>query len=434
MSAFLKRQTPQRIVAAGFLLLILLGSLLLSLPCSVREGVRLSYTDALYTSTSAVCVTGLVTVDPGDTFTPLGQLFLALLIQVGGLGVTAVGVSVILLMNGRVNLRERRMLSETLNLLPGRSMGGIVRGIFLTTLFFELAGAALSFIVFVQDHAPLRAAGLSLFHAISAFNNAGFDVLGGGRSLGAYADNVLLNMVTCALIICGGLGFLVLRELRETRLRLRRLSMHSSVVLAVSGALIAFGTLFIKLAEGGSISWLGALFASVSARTAGFATYPLGGFSNAGLLAVAALIFIGASPGSTGGGIKTSTFFVLLHGLKGAATNKKGSVFRYSVPEHMFKKAAVVLAVSLAVVLSGSCLMALLEPQMPMRDVLFETVSAFGTAGLSTGVTPSLGTAAKLLSMLIMFIGRVGPLTFMTVWHFGADERVKYPDGNIAVG
>ena len=208
--------------------------------------------------------------------------------------------------------------------------------------------------------------------------------------------------------------------------RWRRLSMHAKVVLSVSAALIVAGALIIKLTE--NISWLGAFFTSVSARTAGFASYPLGEFSNAGLMAVEVLMFIGASPGSTGGGIKTSTLFALLIGVKAAATNQSEKAFRYSMPVEAFRKAAIIAFVGLCVVVTGTYALSALEPGLDMRDALFEVVSAF------TGITGGLSTGSKLLSIAIMFIGRIGPLTIITLWYFSNGKNARFPYGNIAIG
>ena len=432
MLKLIKSQPPARIIAFGFVLVILLGSGLLMLPCSVRNGVELRYIDALYMSTSAVCVTGLISVDVGDTFTPLGQFFLAVLIQTGGLGVTCIGAGVIVAMRRRVNLKGRNVIREAMNLNTGKGIVKFIKSVFLTTLSFELVGAALSFIVFIKDYPPLRAIGISLFHSIAAFNNSGFDVLGNFQSLIPYQNNVLLNLVTCGLVVFGGIGFLVIRELIEKRLRWRKLSMHTKVVLTVSAALIAIGTLLIKLTE--NVTWLGAFFSSVSARTAGFATYPLGEFTNAGLSVIALLMFIGASPGSTGGGIKTSTLFVLFQGIKSAATNKSEKAFHYAVPATAFRKAAVITLIGLGIVSVGTYLMTAMEPQISFIDALFEVTSAFGTVGLTTGITTELCLGSKLLSIVIMYIGRLGPLTIASLWYFTKGERVSYPDGNIAIG
>ncbi len=438
MFKFFKKQPPGRIIALGFAAVILIGSLLLMLPCSVREGESVRYVDALYTSTSAVCVTGLLAVDTGTVFTPIGQFFIAALIQIGGLGVTSVGAGIIIAMGKKMNLKGRNLVIEGSNLDTGREVIRFVKSVFLMTLTFELLGAALSFIVFVKDFPPLTALGYSLFHSVAAFNNSGFDNLGlsgeayNNINLIPYQDNVLLNLVTCGLIFFGGIGFLVIKEVIDKRLCWKKLSMHTRVVLSVSGVLILVGTLLLKLTE--NITWLGALFHSVSARTAGFSTYPLAEFSNAGLLVLSVLMFIGASPGSTGGGIKTSSFFVLLQGIKSAATNRSEKAFKYSIPSDAFRKAAVITLLALGVVMSGTFIMCALEPELRFVDVLFEMTSAFGTVGLSTGITSSLSDASKLLTVLIMYIGRLGPLTVASLWYFNKGERTEYPEGNIAIG
>ena len=432
MLRFLKKLSAARIIALGFAAVILIGSLLLMLPCSIQEGVEVEYIDALYTSTSAVCVTGLIAIDAGDTFTPLGQFFLAMLIQVGGLGVTAVGAGIILAVGRKVNLKGQNLVREAMNLDSGRGVIGFVKSIFVTTLIFELTGAALSFLVFVQDYPPLRALGISLFHSVAAFNNSGFDIMGNFQNLIPYRDDVLLNLVTCGLIFFGGIGFLVIRELWQKRCRWRKLSMHTKVVLTVSVTLIVVGGVLVKLTE--DVTWMGAFFHSVSARTAGFSTYPLGEFSNAGLLVLTVLMFIGASPGSTGGGVKTSTFFVLLQGIKAAATNRSEKAFHYAIPREAFRKAAVITLLAAGVVVGGTYLMTVFEPELSLMQILFEITSAFGTVGLSTGITPDLSVGSKLLSILIMYIGRLGPLTVASLWYFQRIERVGYPEGNIAIG
>ena len=432
MINLLKRQSPVRIVALGFAVVILLGSLLLMLPCSIREGVTVRYIDALYTSTSAVCVTGLIAVDAGDTFTPLGQFFLAVLIQVGGLGVTSVGAGVILAMGRKVNLKGRNIIREAMNLDSGKGIVRFLKDVFFTTLTFELIGAALSLTVFIRDYPLGKAIGISLFHSVAAFNNSGFDILGNYQNLIPYRDSVMLNLVTSGLIFFGGIGFLVIREAVQKRFCWRRFSMHAKVVLSVSAALIAVGTVLLKCTE--PISWMGAFFHSVSARTAGFSTYSLGEFSDAGLLVLIVLMFIGASPGSTGGGIKTSTFFVLLQGIRSSATNQSEKAFRYSIPADVFRKAAVITLIAVGVVVSGSYLMVILEPGLDLIDILFEVTSAFGTVGLSTGITTGLSDLSKLLSIFIMYIGRLGPLTIASLWYFTKGERISYPEGNISVG
>lgn len=427
-----RRLSPARVIALGFLSLILLGSVLLSLPCCVRPGVELSYIDALYTSTSAVCVTGLIAVDAGDTFTVLGQTVLALLIQIGGLGVTAVGAGIILALGRRMNLKSRSLVREAMNLDSGKGVVRFVKSVFITTLTFEVLGAALSYPSFSRDYPPLQALWISLFHSIAAFNNAGFDILGGFRGLTPYRQDVLLNLVTCGLIYFGGIGFLTIQEMRRFGLHFRRYSMHAKTVLSTSAVLLLGGALLLLLTE--DIGFLAALFHSVSARTAGFSTHSLGSFSPAGLVLMMALMFVGASPGSTGGGVKTTTVFVLMKGIASAATNRTEKAFRYAIPKEAFQKAAVIVLLALVMVLSSTWLLLVLEPQLELPDALFEMVSAFATVGLSTGITPGLGLGAKILSVCMMYIGRLGPLTVATLWYFGREERVRFPEGDIAIG
>ena len=432
MAGFIKKQPPARIIAVGFLAVILIGSLLLFLPVSLNDGVKLGYVDALYTSVSAVCVTGLNTIDPGSTFSVFGKIILALLIQIGGLGVASVGAGVIIAIGKRVDMKSRNVLKEALNL---DSRGGVVRflgNVFLTTAVIELAGAVAGFFVFRNEYPVPEAIGISLFHSVASFNNSGFDIFGKGTNMIPYKNNLPLNLITATLIILGGIGFPVIKEVLHKKFRVKKLSMHSRVVISVSTILTVVGMLLLRLTE--NISWLGAFFTSVSARTAGFSTCPLSDFTNAGRVVMLFLMFVGASPGSTAGGIKTTTLFVLLQGIKSSATNRSEKAFHYSVPENAFKKAAVITLIGIAVVTAGTFVMSAAEPSLALSDILLEVVSAFGTVGLSTGITPTLSLGSKLLSMVIMYIGRLGPLTIATMWYFSNGERSRYPEGNIAIG
>ncbi len=435
----IKKLSPARVIALGFAAVILIGSLLLILPCSVREGVDIKYIDALYTSTSAVCVTGLLAIDTATAFTPLGQFFVAMLIQIGGLGVTSVGAGIILAMGKKIDLRGRTLIREASNLDSGGATRNFIKNVLLTTFIIELAGAVLSFIVFIGDYPPLTALGYSLFHSIAAFNNAGFDNLGlsgelySNNNLFAYHDNILLNLTTIFLIILGGIGFLVIREVLDKRFKWKKFSMHTKVVISMSAVLTVAGTVLILLTEKDE-TMLGALFHSVSTRTAGFSTTNIGTYSDPALIVMTILMFIGASPGSTGGGIKTSTFFCLLAGLKSAATNKSERAFKYSLPKDAFKKAAIIAMFGIGIILVATYLLIVMDPEVPFIDALFEMTSAFATVGLSTGITSSLSVGSKILSIIIMYIGRLGPLTIATLWYFSKGDRVEYPEGNIAIG
>ena len=437
LKKFIKNQPPARLITLGFGTVILIGSILLMLPCCLRSGVDLSYIDALYTSTSAVCVTGLLPVDCASTFTPLGQFVIALLIQTGGLGVASIGAGFIMLIGKKFDLKSRTLVKEAMNLGSGKGIAYFVRDVFITTLIIEFIGAVFSFFVFVKDFPWYKAMGVSAFHSVSAFNNAGFDILGGGKwgkmvSLTPYQSNILLNIVTSALIILGGIGFLVIKEIIAKKFKWKKFSMHTKVVLTMSAFLIVFGTLLLKLTD--DMSWLQAFFQSVSTRTAGFSTYNLGTVSTAGILIMSALMFVGASPGSTGGGIKTTTLFCVFQGIKSAATNKSEKAFHYSLPKNAFRKAAIIFLLALSVAFSSIVIFAMFEPNIPLKDIIFEVVSAVATVGLSTGITPTLGVGAKILSIILMFIGRLGPLTIATLWYFSRGERVRYPEGNITIG
>ncbi len=412
-------------------MLILFGAVLLLLPLSVRGDAEVHFIDALFTSTSAVCVTGLIAIDVADHFTTFGQAVVAVLIQVGGLGVTSIGVGLILAARKNVGLKGRILLKESLNIEGIKGMIRLVKSILLMTLCFELMGIVLSFLVFVQDYPVLKALWISIFHSIAAFNNSGFDILGGLRNLIPYQNNILLNLTTSGLIIFGGLGFLVILDVLKKR-SFRKLTLHSKVVLTTTLTLLVAGTLLLKATE--DITWLGAFFQSVSARTAGFSTYPIGEFTNAGLFTLIILMFIGASPGSTGGGIKTSTFFVLSQHVRSLFTKRHISAFRRNIPWEVFSKACTISLLSLLLVCVGTFFLCVLEPEYSFVQLLFEEVSAFGTVGLSTGITPTLSVASKLILIFTMFAGRVGTFTLLTMWIDRPAPSVRYTEESVSIG
>ena len=431
MIRFLKKQPPGRLIALGFAAVILIGSALLMLPISIRPGVEVAYIDALFTSTSAVCVTGLIAVDAYDNFTVFGQAVLAGLIQIGGLGVTSVGVGLILAAGRRVSIKGRSLVKEALNVDSFQGMVRLIQWVLKVTLCFEGAGAVLSFLTFSQDYPLPRALWTSVFHSVAAFNNSGFDILGGMQNLIPYQSDVLLNLVTCALIIFGGLGFLVMLDIRRAR-SFRKLTFHSKVVITTTAALLAVGTLLLKATE--DMTWLGAFFHSVSARTAGFSTYSMGELTNAGLFTLILLMFIGASPGSTGGGIKTTTFFALMQQVRAVFTKKKPGGFHRTLPGEAIDKAGVIALLSVVVVCVGTFLLCVLEPELDFVRLLFEEVSAVGTVGLSTGITPDLSVASKLVLILTMYIGRLGAFTLFSLWIDRPDPSIRYTEEMITIG
>ena len=431
MIRFLKKQPPGRLIALGFAAVILIGSALLMLPISIRPGVEVAYIDALFTSTSAVCVTGLIAVDAYDNFTVFGQAVLAGLIQIGGLGVTSVGVGLILAAGRRVSIKGRSLVKEALNVDSFQGMVRLIQWVLKVTLCFEGAGAVLSFLTFSQDYPLPRALWTSVFHSVAAFNNSGFDILGGMQNLIPYQSDVLLNLVTCALIIFGGLGFLVMLDIRRAG-SFRKLTFHSKVVITTTAALLVVGTLLLKATE--DMTWLGAFFHSVSARTAGFSTYSMGELTNAGLFTLILLMFIGASPGSTGGGIKTTTFFALMQQVRAVFTKKKPGGFYRTLPGEAIDKAGVIALLSVVVVCVGTFLLCVLEPELDFVRLLFEEVSAFGTVGLSTGITPDLSVASKLVLIFTMYIGRLGAFTLFSLWIDRPDPSIRYTEEMITIG
>lgn len=454
---FLKKQNSFRYIAIGFLLVILIGSGLLMIPGVARDVnpstgdiINLSYIDALYTSTSAVCVTGLIAVDTFDTFNLSGQIIIMFLIQIGGLGITTLGAGLIAALRRRISLKERSLIQESLNFDSARGLLELFKRVFLYTFVIEMVGAGLSMITFFNapDYSgPGQAIFRSFFHSIAAFNNSGFDIMGGLRNFtfAPYNTDVFFNLLTCGLIILGGLGFLVISDVRRHFFHPKKTSLHTKVVLMMTSILIIVGTLLIALTEreniaNGQFSWLGAFFASVTARTAGFSTYNMGHFTQAGQIIIIILMFIGASPGSTGGGIKTTTTFVLFMGIKSMITHKKPHAFKYSVSEESIKKAMSVLVLGLVVILIGTFAICLIEHPYEVQssfraaDIIFEVTSAYGTVGLSTGVTPYLSVGSKIVSVIIMYIGRVGPLTIMSSWYSGKEEYFGYAEGIIPIG
>ncbi len=433
MNRFLKKISPGRLIALGFAAVIFLGTVLFMLPVSHAPGAEVSFTDALFTATSAVCVTGLLTVDAGSTFSAFGQTVLLLLIQIGGLGITSIGVGLLALTGQRLNFRERLLIKEALNYPTLKGVWSLIRLVLGFTFGVELAGAVLTFGILIREYSAGRAAWLSVFHSVAAFNNAGIDVFGQGNSLLPYAHDTAMNLVTSLLIILGGIGFFVVRDLWIGR-KTKRYTLHTRVVLAVTAVLLAAGTILIKITEGTSITWLGAFFASVTARTAGFATFSFGEFTRAGLLVMMVLMFIGASPGSTGGGMKTTTIFVAFASLRSASTNHPPEAFRRRIPEEAQHKAFVVLSLGLILVIAVSTLLCVLEPEMGMADILFETVSAVATVGLSTGITADFGAAARIVLVLTMYIGRLGPLTIASLWVREPDTGVSLPEENLPIG
>ena len=403
---------PNHILLIGFLAIILIGSLLLSLPLAQNQNVSLSYLDALFISTSAVCVTGLVTVDVALTFSLFGRTIIGLLILLGGLGFASIVISFSLLLGMNIGIGKRTLIKEAYNLNTMQGTLRVVRAVAIAGFAFQALGTLIEYFIFRSTYAPSAAFGHALFNTISAFNNAGFDLMGEYKSLTDYRTHLGMNLTTSFLIILGGSGFFVLADVFRNR-RWNKLSMHTRIVLSMNLILLAGGTIFFALEE--RLDLLASFFQSATARTAGFNTVDIGSFSQAGLLFMMALMFIGASPGSTGGGIKTTTTFTLFLSLSSLMFRREPAAFKRKVGNESILKAFQVLLLSSFLVSGGSFLLLLIEGErFSFISILFETVSAFATVGLSTGITTELASLSKGVIMIIMFAGRVGPITIAT--------------------
>ncbi len=438
------RLSPPKVLVIGFAVLIAIGGLLLSLPLSSRGGDRLPFGDALFTSTSAVCVTGLVVVDTYDQFSLFGQLVIICLIQIGGLGIMTMSTLVFLILRKRVTLRERILIREAMNQLTLEGMVRLIRKVIVVTVVVEGIGAVLLTLRWSEEMSLPRAAYYGLFHAVSAFSNAGFDLFGGFQSLSLYRGDIWVNLVITGLIIVGGLGFTVVTELIENPFGSRH-SLHTKLVVSATVILIALGTTGVFLLEGRNPKTLaslgigerlvGSYFQAVTARTAGFSTIPTGDLKPATLFFLATLMFIGASPGSTGGGIKTTTFTALFLAVLSVIKGRDDvEVYGRRIPKRIIDRALAISVISLTIVVFITIILSAAET-CGFLEVLFETVSAFGTVGLSTGITSRLTALGKILIMLTMFIGRLGPLTIATaIAQRQHVVQVRYPEEKVMVG
>jgi trk system potassium uptake protein TrkH len=419
---------------------------------TVEGGIR--FIDALFTATSAVCVTGLVVVNTATYYTLGGQWVILLLIQIGALGIFTFSTFFVLLLRGDMSLRGRMLIQEIMTHFPYRNLFLLLRNIILFTFVAEFAGAVLLWMVFRIRYPGMYSTYLAIFHSISAFCNAGFSALPNG--LEGYPGNPALNFTIMALIIAGGLGFTVVVDIGAKLFRRKpeyqRLSLHSRLVLVTTAILIVGGALFFWLFELNNPSFrirpffeqvLIAFFQSVTARTAGFNTVRIGDVTNAGLFLLIFLMFIGASPGSVGGGVKTTTFAIyvvlVISYLRG---KQQVEIFGRSIPARITSKAVATIAMAFTLVIVSTILLEVFErsaiggvAHWYFVDWLFEVVSAFGTVGLSTGVSSSLTTGGKIVIIATMFIGRLGPLGLaLSLLGREAEQRYKYPEENVMIG
>ncbi len=445
-------RVPQMLPVTGFAALILVGSALLWAPWSHEPGA-VSYLDALFTSTSAVCVTGLVTVSTAQDFTVAGQVIILLLIQIGGLGVMTYAAMVLSLLRRRLSLRAQAALHESLfQKEEARDFRRRFKQILFLTLGIECLGALALFFSLLPHTPGLRAAWSGVFHAVSAFCNAGFSILPG--NLADVRDNHLFIAIIMILIILGGLGFTVLHEslgemrrtlLRRPPVRVRRFTLHTMVVLRTSLLLILAGFVLLVLfgVTGHEGSWgaklEAALFHSISARTAGFNTVDVAALPLASLLVLTVLMFVGGSPGSCAGGVKTSSLAVLFARVRAYFLGEEDPhLLGRRIDRDLVRSAGLLLVLAVVWNLVGVLLLAHFErgrPEIELHNLLFEQVSAFGTVGLSTAsTTAGLSTAGKLWIIVTMYVGRLGPLTLASLATYRRRSRITFPEGKVMIG
>lgn len=437
--------SPAQLIVISFAAAIAVGTTALRLPVAHGDA-QIGWVDALFTATSAVCVTGLAVVDTGRDWSAFGQAMVVILVQAGGLGILTVGSVLALVTGRRLGFRHRMNLQTQLNALQVGGVVRLLRRIAVVVLTVELAGALVLYVPFAVVDGWQHGIWQAVFHSVTAFNNAGFSLY--PDNLTRFVGDATVNFGVMALIVTGGLGFIVIADLgwRRAELQRRPLTLHTKMALSATAALLAAGTALLLLLEWsnpatmGPLPWpnkvMAALFASVTPRTAGFNTLDYGAMNEASLLVTMLLMFIGGNPGSTAGGIKTVTFFVLV-GSAWSLSRGRGDlrVFDRRISVEIAVRAGVIALTSLTVIAGGLTLLALTDDDLGMLPLAFEAFSAFGTVGLSTGITPNLSAPGKLIICLLMFLGRLGPLTMaLALVERPVSQHVQYPTEEVVVG
>lgn len=432
-----RRISSVQIIVFGFLAVILVGAILLWLPISSAEGKFTEFVDALFTSVTSVCVTGLTTVTMATHWSMFGKVVILILIQLGGLGVVCVGIGLMLLMKKKITMRERLLIQTAYNLENIDGMVRVIKNVSLGAFAAEGIGAVFYAFVFVPEYGWLKGLWYSIFHSVSAFCNAGIDLLG-DSSLCAYRDNVIINIVTMALIIAGGIGFIVWWDIKKVFVNsanikkykgqlFKRLSVHSKTAIITTLICIIGGTALIFTCEYSNPETIGNLstgnkimtsaFEAVTTRTAGFATVPQELFRDTTYIIILLFMLIGGSPMGTAGGFKTTTAALIFLNVKSTVKGKKETeVFGRKIGSENIKTALAVLSIISVIVIASIFTLAAIEP-FGLKDIAFETVSAMGTAGLTRGITPMLSTAGKLIICFVMFAGRIGPITLVMAFN-----------------
>ena len=444
----MKRKFSQtRIIALGYISIIVIGTLLLMLPFSSQSGESVGFVPALFTAVSSSCVTGLIVLDTATSWTLFGQIVIICLIQIGGLGFMTIATMFSMLLKRKMGLREREIMVESINTEHIGSIRNLTGKIIAGTAIFEGAGALLLATRFIPEFGWAKGIWYSVFHSISAFCNAGFDLMGITEpyaSLTGFSDDVVVNLTVSMLIIVGGIGFLVWDDISKKKLKFRYYQLHTKLVLSVTALLLIIPIILFLIFERNFTneglpfgqSLLNAMFDSVTARTAGFNTTDTAALSPASKMLTVFLMFIGGSPGSTAGGIKTTTLAVIaISTFNGITRRQSKGIFGRRLEKDAIHKASSVAFTNLSLAILGVIAILAIQPDMNIGDVVFECASAIGTVGMTTGITRDLATASRLIVAFLMFCGRVGSVSFaLALMEKKAAPPVKNPREKITIG
>lgn len=440
------KKNPYMVFFISFASIIFLGALLLVLPSASQNGKSVGFVNALFTSASATCVTGLTVVNTASHWTVFGKIVIITLIQIGGLGVMTMTAMISFFIGKRISLKTRILIMEERNVNELQGVVRLTKNILLFTFASEVIGSLLLSTVFIKDYGVLKGIGFSIFHAISSFCNAGFDIT--GNSMVGYADNFIITLSVCTLVVVGGMGYFVLWDIHASK-NFHHLTLHSKLVLVTTSVLVVFGVVVIFILERNNPGTMGSLdisgkintslFQAINPRTSGYNSVPLENLRMATVAIIIVFMFIGGSPASTAGGIKTTTMAVLIVSFYNLFRGKRDfEVFERRIMPETTIRAAAVLMVSLMLVIICSIVLSITEESAGFNytDILFETVSAFATVGLSRGLTPYLSDVGKIMLTIVMLIGRVGPMT--VAYAFLKQNRnignYTYPEGKVIIG
>ncbi|CAB1252580.1 potassium transporter ATPase [Clostridiaceae bacterium BL-3] len=437
-----------QILIWGFLIIIFIGTILLWLPISSQNHIHTNFIDSLFVATSATCVTGLVTVDTGTHWSYFGKTVILILIQVGGLGFMAFSTLIALVSGRKITLKERLLIHESLNSFNIQGLVKMSKYILIFTFSVESIGAAILSFQFVPQFGFRKGLFYSIFHSISAFCNAGIDLVGKGKSLVPYYNNEMVILTISVLIMIGGLGFYVWQEIYNLKSfrDVRRISLHSKVCITMAIVLLILGTIFFLLFEFNNPAtmkdmtlgdkMLSSFFASVSLRTAGFNSISISDMSESSKLLTIVFMFIGGAPGSTAGGIKTTTAaLIIMTAVSVIMGRRETEIYKRTIKKDLVYKAIVILVIYMILILIFSMILGVTESDQSLEAIFFECVSAFGTAGLSLGITPNLSIIGKIIIVISMFFGRLGGLTIiLSMVNRKIPKSIKYPEGKILIG